>query len=411
MKIMELFRQLRARRVIRAAVIYLAVLWAALQAADLFAGAEIVSESTVRWMILVGVAGFPVVVLASWFLENPWEGRRWIAIAGDIVVIAAITIAALLFAWQQWFVSFTRPTIAVTPIEATDTRIETRDLADHLGKRFRLLLATRPEIRVTEYGSSAHESLDGMPPADKARALKADYVLAGTLSGRDRNVRLSLQLYGADGGLIWGDTFEGPVELQDQLQGWVLDELWPRLPLSVDAREQTGAILQSCPYPSKTVAILTLARVGRRGGDSATLAMVAAGHDDTSLLHIEKARFYFDQVRDLPLTQRPVIQKLGMQSLELAARSCPEYPEIELLRLSNTREMQLENGAAFLGRHPNEAELYMMMAELHYDAGDASEVEALVREATLLDPFSTDIQCRARALLESGTEGDDACQE
>ena len=86
MRIVALFRQLRDRRVIRAAVIYLAVLWAALQAADLFAGAEIISEGTVRWMILVGAAGFPVVVLASWFLENPWKDRRWTAIAGDVVV-------------------------------------------------------------------------------------------------------------------------------------------------------------------------------------------------------------------------------------------------------------------------------------------------------------------------------------
>jgi TolB-like protein len=325
------------------------------------------------------------------------------------VVIVAVTIAAALFAWRQWFLSFTRPTVAVTAIEATDTRIETRDLADHLGKRFRLLLATRPEIRVIAYASSTTESLDGLPPAERMQALGADYLLTGTLSGRDRSLRLSLQLFGDDGGLLWGDTFEGPVEFQDQLQGWVLDELWPRLPLSVDAREQVGAILESCPYPSKMVAILTLARVGRRGGDSATLAMVAAGHDDTSLLHIEKARFYFDQMRGLPLNQRPVIQKLGMQSLELAARSCPDYPEIELLRLVNTREMQLENGAAFVGRHPNEAELYMALAGLYFDAGDASEVEALVREATMLDPFNAEIQCRAGELLEAGTEDDSAC--
>ena len=411
MKIMDLYRQLRDRRVIRAAVIYLAVLWAALQAADLFAGADIISEGAVRRMILVGVAGFPLVVLASWFLENPWRGRRWTAIAGDAVVIVAVTVAAALFAWQQWFVSFTRPTVAVTAIEATDTRIETRDLADHLGKRFRLLLATRPEVRIIEYASSTHESLDGLPPADKMQALGADYLIAGTLSGRDQNLRLSLQLYGGDRGLLWGDTFEGPVEYQEQLQGWVLDELWPRLPLSADAREQTGAIMESCPYPSKTVAILTLARVGRRGGDSATLAMVAAGHDDTSLLHIEKARFYFDQMRDLPIDQRPVIQKLGMQSLELAARSCPDYPEIELLRLVHSRELRLENGAAFLARHPNSVELYVALARLYHDAGETGEAEALVTEAMLLDPLGEDVQCRVRELLESGTEGDGACPQ
>jgi TolB-like protein len=410
MKIVELYRQLRDRRVIRAAVIYLAVLWAALQAADLFAGADIIGEDSVRWLILVGIAGFPVVVLASWFLEGPWHGRRWTAIAGDVVVIVAVIAAAGLFAWRQWFVSFTRPTVAVAALEATDMRIETRDLADHLGKRFRLLLATRPEIRVIEYGSSSHASLDGLPPAEKMQALGADFLLTGTLSGQEQNLRLSLQLHGLGEGLLWGDTFEGPVDLQSQLQGWVLDELWPRLPLDVDARAQTDAVMESCAYPAKTVAILTLARVGRRGGDSATLAMVAAGHDDTSLLHIEKARFYFGQLRDLPPTQRPVIQKLGMQSLDLAARSCPDYPEIELLRIAHTREVQPDNGATFVARHPNEAELYVALAESYREAGNAGDAEALAREAMLLAPLDDDIQCRARGLLESGAASEAACQ-
>ena len=137
--------------------------------------------------------------------------------------------------------------------------------------------------------------------------------------------------------------------------------------------------------------------------------MVAAGHDDTSLLHIEKARFYFSQVRDLPPTQRPVVQKLGMQSLDLAARSCPDYPEIELLRLTHTREMQLENGAAFVARHPNEAELHMALAELYLEAGDTGEARALAREAALLDPLGDEIQCRARELLESNAEDESAC--
>ena len=39
MQIGRFFRELKDRRVIRATLIYVALLWAALQAADLFAGA------------------------------------------------------------------------------------------------------------------------------------------------------------------------------------------------------------------------------------------------------------------------------------------------------------------------------------------------------------------------------------
>ena len=327
-----------------------------------------------------------------------------------MTVIALALVFIVLFAWRQWSSSFTRPTVAVAAIEATDSRIQTRDLADHLGKRLRLLLARGAEMRVIEYGSSAHGSLDGMTPAEKATALGADYLLNGSLSGRDQFLRLSLQLTAADGSLIWDDSFRVTVENQQLLQGKVIDELWPRLPLGAGALDRSHAVLESCTYPSNAIAILTLARVGRLGGDSASLAMVAAGHGDSGLLHIEKSRFYFDQIRDLPPSQRPVIRNLGLQSLELAARSCPDYPEIKLLRLIHTDEMQLANGPAIVARHPNEAELHAVLAELLLDAGEAGEAEAQVSEALLLDPLGEDTRCRAREVLESVSAEASVCR-
>ena len=325
-------------------------------------------------------------------------------------LIALALVLIVLFAWRQWVLSHTRSTVAVAAIEATDSRSETRDLADHLGKRFRLLLATNAEVRVIEYASSAHGSLDGMTPAEKAIALGADYLLNGTLSSDGQHIRLFLQLTAGDGSLTWDDNFGGTFKHQQQLQGRVIDELWPRLPLGADAMDRSHAVLESCAYPSKTVAILTLARVGRLGGDSGSLAMVAAGHGDTSLLQVEKSRFYFDQIRGLSPTQRPVIRNLGLQSLEIAARSCPNYPEIELLRLVHTNEMQLENGPAFIARYPNEAELYVALADLFIDAGEDREAEALVREALLLDPLGEDTGCRAREVLESVSADESACR-
>ena len=125
------YEQLTRRRVIRAAVIYAALLWALLQVADLLAGADMISDTTVRWAIVIGVVGFPLTLIGSWFLESPWKERRWTAIAGDLLIIIAIAGAAFIFLWQQWFQVFARPVVAVLSIEATDTREDTADLADH----------------------------------------------------------------------------------------------------------------------------------------------------------------------------------------------------------------------------------------------------------------------------------------
>ena len=79
MRMGEVFQQLQKRRVIRAAVIYVALLWVVLQAADVFAEADIISGGVVRWLIIAGVAGLPLVLAGSWFLESPWKQRRSIA--------------------------------------------------------------------------------------------------------------------------------------------------------------------------------------------------------------------------------------------------------------------------------------------------------------------------------------------
>lgn len=62
MRMGEVFQQLQKRRVIRAAVIYVALLWVVLQAADVFAEADIISGGVVRWLIIAGVAGLPLAL-------------------------------------------------------------------------------------------------------------------------------------------------------------------------------------------------------------------------------------------------------------------------------------------------------------------------------------------------------------
>ena len=120
--------QLKERRVIRATLIYVALLWVVLQVANVLEEAGFVSAQAVQALILVGVGGLVATIVGSWFLETPWKQRKWISVAGDVAIITAVTVAAALFAWQQWFTSFTRPAVAILKIEATDTRAESEDI-------------------------------------------------------------------------------------------------------------------------------------------------------------------------------------------------------------------------------------------------------------------------------------------
>lgn len=303
-----------------------------------------------------------------------------------------------------------RPTISVLPIEAADTREETKDLADHLTKRFRNVLSTRREVRVTESGSAMDHALAGLQIAGKAEALDADYLLTGTLGQGEGRLKLALQLFDRNGEEIWEQGFESPLLYQAQLQEWVIEGLWQQLPLDPPGLENAMGFVANCHYPDDAMAILTLARTGRRGGDPASLAMVATADIEAGLLHLAQSRFYFGQMDTLPPSQQPVVEKLALRSLGRAAESCPQHPHVELLRLIYTDELELDidNAADYLDRHPNSADLYLAVAELYAAAGDHRRARAHAREASLLDPLGEATRCRTRALLESpgGQESD-----
>ena len=304
-----------------------------------------------------------------------------------------------------------RPTLSVLPFEARDAHEETRDLADHLTKRFRTILATRAEVRVTEPGSAMHPSLAGLSLAEKAQRLGADYLLTGALGRDEGRLRLTLQVIDRSGEERWNEAFESPLLYQAQLQEWALDALWPQLPLDPGGLELAKGVVAHCHYPDDAMAILTLARTGRRGGGPASIAMVATADIEAGLLHLAQSEFYFRQLGNLPESQKPVIERLAVRSLGRAAASCPEHPDVELLRLLNTGELPLseENAAGYLARHPNSSALYLAVAEFYAAAGSDRQARAHAREAVLLDPLGETTRCRTGVLLEPEKDAVNEC--
>ena len=390
----NVYQQLKQRRVIRTAIVYLALAWLALQVADLLADSDIISESFVRWLIFASIVGFPLVLLLSWVYEAPWRERKWIAIAGDVGVITAIAIAASVLAWQQWMTSFTRPTIAVLSFVPTDTRADTADLARHLERRFRFLLATRPEVRVIEIQSSTHASIADLPLTEKASHLGADLVLAGTINQGDNEMRLTLRLHDSTGDLLWDDRFEDRFIDQTQLQNAVLNSIWHRLPMSDTALQETRRITAACEYPATEPAVRAI--VSAESDFHTDLREQIArfdtfieAQDDNGLLHLARAHLYFRLLNDSPRARHPVLQKLAMQDLDNAEQFCPMHPQIELDRFYRTLllEQELENAEGLLARFPNESELRIRLARLLRESGNTELALALSTEANALDPL------------------------
>jgi hypothetical protein len=309
MRIAELVEQLKARRVIRAVIIYAALVWALLQAADLFAGEDIIPEQWVRWLILLAATGFPLVLISSWFLEGPWKERGPMAAAGDLFVIVAISAGAGMFAWQQWFNTSAQTTIAIGEIEATDMQTETQFLADHLEERLDLLLE-----------------------AESA----ADLRLEGTLSRGGDALRLTVRIVDTTGDLRWSQTFEQALVDQAELQTELIRSMVAEFPGLESRQIRALRLVEACAYPANAEAIVAIAEKS----EPELLAAYIDENPNNGLLFLQQSLGWFAASQSAPPPQRPVLHALAVQSLDQAKAACPDYQLIDELRVAYTQPIE-----------------------------------------------------------------------
>jgi TolB-like protein len=388
-------------------VVYLAVFWLLLQVADVVSKTDLISEDTIRWLILGGVILFPIVLVLSWFFEHPWHERETLSMAGDAVLLMAVTIAASLLAWQQWNKTFNRPVIAVLPFEPTDTQPGTIEMTHHLAERFRMLLATLPEVRVIEVESAWHPSLAAIPMTDKASALGADYLVTGTINQTRLNIRLNVQLFDAKGQFLWSHRFRDRLIDQYHLQNAVMVALWEPLGLTEAELLRVSEILQSCEYPVDRDLIIELAAAGNdlAGPEPMSRAALeqlitdldqwAEGLNEAGLVHLLRAQARLALLQAVEPVRRPVIQELARQDLEEARFLCPALPAIEKLFLLSTHELQSESldFDGLIGRHPNDATIFSRLAKIAADQGDEEAANGYRQEACALNPLSERYSC------------------
>jgi hypothetical protein len=72
----SLFAELKRRNVFRAALLYIGVSWALSQGIAQVLPVFDVSNQVVRWIITVGVVGFPFWIAFAWFYEWTQEGFK-----------------------------------------------------------------------------------------------------------------------------------------------------------------------------------------------------------------------------------------------------------------------------------------------------------------------------------------------
>lgn len=386
-------------------MVYAALAWGALQVADLLAEAGFISEALVQALIIATLAGFPLTLIFSWFYEAPWRQRKGLSVLGDVAVILAIGVGIFLLAWQQYFVSFARPTFAVLPIEATDARADSAALGPHLAGRLRMALAEQRELAVTELASSLRPELANLRIGDRARALLADYVLTGTLNQGPGVLRVNLQLYDGGGDLVWSEGFEDRLLDLGELESTILDALWAQLPLSPEGLEGAQSLITGCEYPPNDDAIRTLilAEGGVLDPDTAVgeLSGLIDKHGDNGLVHLARARVFLARMDTAPPPRRPVLSNLAFRDLDRATDRCPGFTETDRVRLRQNPAAVAESDEieTRLLEFPNDAKLLIAFARARRGVSDSEGAAAIAREAWRIDPLGAWTVCAAAQIL------------
>jgi len=223
--------ELRHRRVLRTAITYAIVTAAAVEFTDIVTPVLGLPGDLLRWVIIVALGGFPIVILASWFFdltsagvvkgkprpESP-SGRHSHVIG--IMLISLLGLAVVYLSYRLYWESrdssgFERgKSIAVLPFTniASESEQETAYFSDGVAEEILNALSKVEGLRVAARTSSfAFREYD---VRDVGESLNVSVVLEGSVRRAGNQLRISAQLVDtSDGFQLWSEVYRH--ELKD----------------------------------------------------------------------------------------------------------------------------------------------------------------------------------------------------
>jgi len=227
----RVLNELRHRRVLRTAVAYAIVTAAVVEFTDIVTPALGLPEELLRWIIIIALAGFPVVIVLSWFFDLTSLGvvkgtprpegparRRSIAFSVLLIGLLGVAVAYLSYRlyWETQYQSdFERgKSIAVLPFSSITaaTEPETAYFSDGVAEEILNALSKVKGLRVAARTSSfAFREYD---VREVGEALNVSVVLEGSVRRAGDQLRISAQLVDtATGFQLWSEVYQH--ELKD----------------------------------------------------------------------------------------------------------------------------------------------------------------------------------------------------
>lgn len=271
--ITEFIEELRRRRVIRVALVYLVAAWVLIQVAQTTFPALLLPDWTVTLVVILIAIGFPVAIILAWAYQVEAERSNASATSVhyvvdkhrklDFVIIAALAVIVVILAYELYRrdaspdlpvavesqpaepvysdpVSAGPPSIGVLPfLNLSDDR-QNEYFADGLAEEILNLLVRIREIDVAARTSSFYFKNKDVDIKTVAAHLGVTNVLEGSVRRQGDRIRVTAQLIQADTGFhIWSNTYDRKLEdifeIQDDIAREVVNGL--QLVISSDSND------------------------------------------------------------------------------------------------------------------------------------------------------------------------------
>ena len=421
--ITRLINELQHRRVFRSVAAYAVVAWIAVEAADVIFPALGVPEAALTWLIVLALAGFPVIAVLAWIFDVSSEGvvrgtpapestnglSRLSQISSwFLVLVLGVAVAYLsvrLFSQTDDAPTFSRgKSVAVLPFKsiATDDEANNVYFSDGVAEEILSGLSDVEGLRVAARTSS-FAYRDDVDVREVGERLGVSTVLEGSVRmDQDADqVRITAQLIETEGGFqLWSDTFDYKLENVFAVQDEIAAAIVRSLELEFSGRE-----IDLVQPGTDNIEAYKAYLQGRHLLQNQTVAGIeqAIGHFNRAIdLDPEYAQAYTG-LADAWIGKR----RIGNLSLFEATQQAHGAISSALRLNSGLAEAQTSLGLCVLGAgeqrvaasqfskaielDPNNVDAYLQRANLLRDQGFLADATRTYTQALALDPLNLTI--------------------
>ena len=227
--VLNYYRKIRDRGVIKVGVAYLIAAWLILQLADVLVPALGLPETDVSWVLAALAVGFVVALVLAWLFDITPDGLQ----LTDAPVTAAPAIDVS-----------NNKSIAVVPFHDLSVEKNQEHFCDGLTEELLNALTSIPDLRVASNTSSFSLKGKNLSVREIASRLNVAHVLEGSVRKSSNRIRVVAKLVGAATDTqLWSESYDSELDeifaIQDAIAASVLKALKLKLGTANSAGKDT----------------------------------------------------------------------------------------------------------------------------------------------------------------------------